>query len=457
MRSSQTQAAIIGAGPAGLMTAEVLAQGGARVTVYDAMPSVGRKFLMAGRGGLNLTHSEPLPAFLMRYREAMPRLAAAIEAFPPDKLRAWCEALGQPTFVGSSGRIFPKAWKASPLLRAWLRRLDAIGVQFSLRHRWIGWDEKGRLLFQTPGGQIAVEAQPTVLALGGASWPRLGSDGGWVKTLGAKGVKISPLKPANCGFAVAWSDIFRDRFEGEPLKGIALSFGTHSVRGEAVITRDGIEGGAVYALAADLREAILGSGSTTLRVALRPDIKTGDLIARLSAPRGKQTFSNWLRKAAQLSPVGIGLLQEAAKVAGVTLSSLSPQNLAELINTVPIPLTGIVPIAQVISTAGGIAFEELDNDFMIRRLPGVFAAGEMLDWEAPTGGYLLQACFAAGAAAGRGVLKYLGLLMVRSAAKRSVSNHEFAAILRDARKSALLRMRSGATATCRAPPPSTCR
>jgi uncharacterized flavoprotein (TIGR03862 family) len=405
--SSQMNVAIIGAGPAGLMAAETLALGGARVTVYDAMASAGRKFLMAGRGGLNLTHSEPLPAFLTRYREAMPQLVPAIEAFPPDSLREWCEALGQPTFVGSSGRIFPKALKASPLLRAWLRRLDAMGVQFSLRHRWTGWDDNGQLLFQTPNGQNAVGARATVLALGGASWPRLGSDGGWVETLSDKGVRVSPLKPANCGFTVAWSDIFRDRFEGQPLKGIALSFEAHRVRGEAMMTRSGIEGGAIYALSAVLREAIRSSGQATLRIALRPDLKTPDLVARLSAPRGKQTFSNWLRKAAQLSPVGIGLLQEAAIVSGVTLSSLSPENLAEGINAVSVQLTGIAPIARAISTAGGITFEELDAGFMIRRLPGVFAAGEMLDWEAPTGGYLLQACFATGAAAGRGALKWL--------------------------------------------------
>jgi uncharacterized flavoprotein (TIGR03862 family) len=402
-----TEIAIIGAGPAGLMAAETLAQGGAHVTVYDAMPSVGRKFLMAGRGGLNLTHSEPLPAFLTRYREATPHLAAAIQAFPPDHLREWCEALGQPTFVGSSGRIFPKALKASPLLRAWLRRLDSSGVQFSLRHRWIGWDENGALLFQTPDGPSAVGARATVLALGGASWPRLGSDGGWVKTLSARGVKVSPLKSANSGFAVAWSDIFRDRFEGQPLKGIALSFGAQNVRGEAMITRNGIEGGAIYALSADLREAILASGRATLHIALRPDLTTHDLVARLSAPRGKQTFSNWLRKAAQLSPVAIGLLQEAAIASGAVLPSLLPENLAERINAVPVQLTGIAPITRAISTAGGIAFEELDAGFMIRRLRGVFAAGEMLDWEAPTGGYLLQACFATGVAAGRGALRWL--------------------------------------------------
>ena len=403
----QNNVAVIGAGPAGLMATETLARGGARVTVYDAMASAGRKFLMAGRGGLNLTHSDPLPAFLTRYREAMPQLANAIQAFPPDHLRAWCEALGQPTFVGSSGRIFPKTLKASPLLRAWLRRLGEMGVQFSLRHRWIGWDENGHLLFQTPNGQNAVGARATVLALGGASWPRLGSDGGWVDTLGARGVKVTPLKSANCGFVVAWSDIFRDRFEGQPLKGIALSFGAHSVRGEAMITRNGIEGGAVYALSAELREAILASGGATLHIALRPDVEARELVARLSAPRGKQTFSNWLRKAAQLSPVGIGLLQEAAKVSGQSPSSMSPENLAARINAVPVQLTGIAGIARAISSAGGIAFDELDAGFMICRLPGVFAAGEMLDWEAPTGGYLLQACFATGSAAGRGALGWL--------------------------------------------------
>jgi uncharacterized flavoprotein (TIGR03862 family) len=401
---SKTQLAIIGAGPAGLMAAEIAAQGGASVTVYDAMPSAGRKFLMAGRGGLNLTHSEPLPAFLARYGEAMPRLAAAITAFPPDTLRAWSETLGQPTFVGSSGRVFPEAFKASPLLRAWLRRLDTMGVQFAMRHRWMGWDD-GKLSFRTPDGIFNVEARATVLALGGASWPRLGSDGGWVDTLAAKEVAISPLRPANCGFTVAWSDIFRDRFEGQPLKGVALSFGPHTLRGEALVTRAGIEGGAIYALSAHLREAIIGSGKAILHIALRPDLETSDLVARLSAPRGKQSFSNWLRKAAHLSPVGIGLLQEAAMISGVSLSSLLAASLAGLINAVPVELNGVAPIARAISTAGGISFDELDADFMIRRLPSIFAAGEMLDWEAPTGGYLLQASFATGAAAGRGALK----------------------------------------------------
>jgi uncharacterized flavoprotein (TIGR03862 family) len=399
--------AVIGAGPAGLMAAEVLAQGGADVTIYDAMPSAGRKFLMAGRGGLNLTHSEPLPDFLARYREAMPHLKAAVEAFPPDTLRDWSEALGQPTFVGSSGRVFPKAFKASPLLRAWLRRLDAAGVKFALRHRWLGWDETGELLFATPDGPRVVNADATVLALGGASWPRLGSDGVWTAILVAKGIAIAPMRPANSGFTVAWSDIFRDRFEGQPLKGVALTIGAHQIRGEAVITRTGIEGGAIYALSAELRDAVLAKETATLRVALRPDLAAADLTARLSASRGKQSFSNFLRKAAQLSPVSIGLLQEAAVTTGRSLASLPAADLAELINAVPIQITGVAPIARAISNAGGIAFDELDDHLMLRHLPGVFAAGEMLDWEAPTGGYLLQASFATGVAAGKGALKWL--------------------------------------------------
>jgi uncharacterized flavoprotein (TIGR03862 family) len=405
--ASPDQIAIIGAGPAGLMAVEVLAQGGAKVTVYDAMPSVGRKFLMAGRGGLNLTHSEPLPQFLARYGSAAPYLKAAIEAFPPSALREWSEALGQPTFIGSSGRVFPQAFKASPLLRAWLRRLDSMGVQFALRHRWRGWDDDGRLWFQTPDGMRAVQAHATVLALGGASWPRLGSDGSWLEALAAKGVAISPLRPANCGFTAAWSEIFCDRFQGQPLKGIALSFGEQVVRGEAMITAAGIEGGTVYALSAPLREAILEQEQATLHVALLPDLDRSDLAARLAAPRGKQSFSNWLRKAAHLSPVAIGLLQEAAITSGVSLSSLPAAELAAWINAVPVRLNGVAPIARAISTVGGIRFDELDGDFMLRRLPGVFAAGEMLDWEAPTGGYLLQASFATGAAAGRGALKWL--------------------------------------------------
>lgn len=392
------------------MAAEVLAQGGARVTVHDGMPSAGRKFLMAGRGGLNLTHSEPLPQFMARYRDAAPRLQAAIEAFPPDALRAWSEALGEPTFVGSSGRVFPKAFKASPLLRAWLRRLDAAGVRFAFRQRWMGWDRNGRLVFDTSGSGATIAADATVLALGGASWPRLGSDGGWTTILADKGVAISPLRPANSGFTVDWSEIFRTRFEGQPLKGITLSFGPQRVRGEAMITSGGIEGGAIYALSAELREAIAANGEAVLQVGLRPDVDHGELVKRLSASRGKQSFSNFLRKAAQLSPVAVGLLQEAAIGAGQSLSAMSAEQLAELINAVPIKLIGVAPTARAISSAGGISFDELDADFMIRKLPGVFVAGEMLDWEAPTGGYLLQASFATGAAAGSGVLRRLAQL-----------------------------------------------
>ncbi|ABD88629.1 NAD(P)/FAD-dependent oxidoreductase [Rhodopseudomonas palustris] len=407
MTDNSNSVAIIGAGPAGLMAAEVIAQGGARVTVYDGMASAGRKFLLAGRGGLNLTHSEPLPQFLSRYGAALPHLRGAIEALSPDVLRDWSAALGQPTFIGSSGRVFPTALKASPLLRAWLRRLDSQGVELKLRHRWQGWGDDGALRFATPDGERTVQAQASVLALGGASWPKLGSDGGWVGTLAAKGVAIAPLQPANGGFTVAWSQIFRDRYEGQPLKTVALSFGGRVVRGEAMITKSGIEGGAVYALSAALRDAILADGEATLHVALRPDVSHEDLSARLAAPRGKASLTNFLRKAAHLTPLGVGLLQEAAIAQGVALSTLTPAELAALINAVPIRLNGLEPIARAISTAGGIAFSELDADFMLRKLPGVFAAGEMLDWEAPTGGYLLQGAFATGAAAGRGVLRFL--------------------------------------------------
>jgi uncharacterized flavoprotein (TIGR03862 family) len=401
------EVAVIGAGPAGLMAAEVAATGGARVTVYDRMPSAGRKLLMAGRGGLNLTHSEPLAQFLTRYGVAAPHLRDAITAFPPAALRAWSEALGQPTFVGSSGRVFPQAFKASPLLRAWLRRLDALGVQFMLRHHWIGWDEQGALVFRAPEGERSIRCDATVIALGGASWPKLGADGGWVEVLRAKGIAVAPLKPANCGFHVAWSATFRDRFEGQPLKGVALSFGGHRVRGEAMVTRDGLEGGAIYALSAPLRDAILADGEAVLHVALRPDLSMSELAARLGTPRRKQSLSTWLRKAAGLPPVAIGLMQEAAMASGLNLATMTPDALAAFVDAVPVRLDGVAPLARAISTAGGVAFDACDAQFMLRKLPGVFVAGEMLDWEAPTGGYLLQASFATGAAAGRSVLRYL--------------------------------------------------
>jgi uncharacterized flavoprotein (TIGR03862 family) len=389
------------------MAAEVLAQGGADVTIYDAMPSAGRKFLMAGRGGLNLTHSEALPEFLARYGAAEPRLQPAISAFPPDALRAWSEALGQPTFLGSSGRVFPQAFKASPLLRAWLRRLDAMGVRFALRHRWSGWDQSGNLLFQTADAQYVVGSAGTVLALGGASWPRLGSDGSWVETLVARGVLVTPLLPSNCGFGVQWSPVFQERHAGYPLKSIALRFGGSTVRGEIILTQAGIEGSPVYALSPSLREEIRAYGSAVLFVALRPDMSTPELAARLSAPRGKSSLATHLRRKLKLTPAAIGLIQEAALALDDPLTLMPMDELAVNINSVPVLLTGIAPIARAISTAGGISFDELNADFMIRRLPGVFAAGEMLDWEAPTGGYLLQASFATGAAAGRGALKWL--------------------------------------------------
>lgn len=399
--------AVIGAGPAGLMAAEILAKGGAQVTVYERMPSVGRKFLLAGRGGLNLTHSEPLDQFLARYREATPYLRDAIEAFPPDALRAWSDSLGQPTFVGSSGRVFPQVFKASPLLRAWLRRLDQLGVEFALRHRWTGWNAKGDVQFETPGGPTSSRPDATIIALGGASWPRLGADGGWTNILSAKGVSIAPLRPANSGFRVTWSDLFRERFEGEPLKGVALSFGHSVVRGEATITRDGIEGGAIYALSAPLRDEVLARGEAVLHIALRPDLAHADLVTRLSAPKKKQSLSTFLRKQLSLSPVAVGLLQEATIALELYPSAMSPDQLAAFINAVPVKLIDVASLDRAISTAGGISLDDVNAHYMLRKLPGVFVAGEMLDWEAPTGGYLLQACFATGAAAGRGALEYL--------------------------------------------------
>jgi len=388
------------------MAAEVAARGGAAVTVYERMPRVGRKFLLAGRGGLNLTHSEEFATFLKRYGAAEPRLRAAIEAFPPDALRAWCEELGQETFVGSSGRVFPRSMKTSPVLRAWLRRLDAASVGFKLRHRWTGWDEEGHLLFDTPEGQKTISADAAILALGGASWPHLGSDGAWVDAVSGAGIGVAPLQPSNCGVLAGWSDVFLSRFAGQPLKRLELSFGDQKVRGEAIVTETGLEGGGVYALSAPLREAIANRGEAVLHIDLRPDVARADLEARLAAPRAKQSLSTFLRKAANLSPVAIGLLQEAAMASSQRLAAMLPATLADLVKAVPVRLTGMSPIARAISTAGGVAFAEIDEHFMLRRRPGVFVAGEMLDWEAPTGGYLLQACFATGAAAGKGALAW---------------------------------------------------
>jgi uncharacterized flavoprotein (TIGR03862 family) len=401
-----TRVAVIGGGPAGLMAAERLAGAGVAVTVYDRMASVGRKFLLAGRGGLNLTHSEPLEEFLGRYSPPNEHLGAAIEAFPPQRVRAWCEALGQETFVGTSGRVFPKAMKASPLLRAWLRRLQADGVTFAMRHRFIGWQD-GALAFARPDGTTVTDTyDATVLALGGASWPRLGSDGGWVAVLTGAGVAIAPLRPANCGFLAPWSESFRHRRAGAPLKRIAASFAEHTVRGEAVITADGLEGGAIYALSAPLREAILARGEAVLAIDLRPDVAEAELAAHVARRRRKESLSTSLRKTAKLSAAAIDLLREAAAHKSIRVGELPPQELARLIKAVPVRLTSIAGIARAISTAGGVSFAEIDGNFMLRKLPGVFVAGEMLDWEAPTGGYLLQASFATGFAAAAGAIAW---------------------------------------------------
>jgi uncharacterized flavoprotein (TIGR03862 family) len=389
------------------MAGEMLARGGAAVTVYDRMPSVGRKFLLAGRGGLNLTHGEALERLLGRYGPSEPHLRPAIEAFSPAALRAWCEDLGQSTFVGSSGRVFPTAMKASPLLRAWLRRLDAQGVAFKLRQHWHGWDDDDRLLFTGPQGDVALSVDATVLAMGGASWPRLGSDGGWVDALVKSGITVAALRPANCGFIVRWSELLVSRFEGQPLKSIELSFGDHRLRGEALITRTGLEGVGIYALSAVLRDAIASSGEAILQIDLRPDNTGAELATRLRAPRGKQSLSTFLRKTLSLSPAAIALLQETVISSSARLSALDAAALAALIKAVPVRLVDTAPIARAISTAGGVAFDEVDANFMLRRRPGTFVVGEMLDWEAPTGGYLLQAAFATGAAAGRGALQWL--------------------------------------------------
>lgn len=392
--------AIIGGGPAGLMAAEALSASGMSVTLYEAMPSVGRKFLMAGRGGLNLTHSEERPAFDARYGAAASRLTPILDAFTPTDLIAWAQALGQETFVGGSGRVFPKTMKASPLLRAWLARLAAQNVEIRTRSRWTGWNPEGALTF-ADGATARPDA--VVLALGGASWPRLGSTGEWAGVLADQGVGVSPFRPANVGFDVAWSDIFRDRFEGHPLKAVAMTHGGERLRGDAMITRYGLEGGVVYALSAGLRDAIERQGSAKVWFDLRPDIREGKLTERLSIPHGGQSLATYLRKTLKLSPLEINLLREAH---GRDLPT-EPRALAGAIKGAPITLTGVQPIARAISSAGGVALDTVDEALMLRAKPGVFVAGEMLDWEAPTGGYLLQASFASGVVAARGVLAFL--------------------------------------------------
>ena len=406
--SRSHRAAIIGGGPAGLFAAETLAAAGVAVTVYERMPRLARKLLLAGRGGLNLTHSEPLDAFLNRYRDAAPHLANAIRAFPPADLRAWCERLGQETFVGSSGRVFPRAMKTSPLLRAWLERLSGLGVEVRFGHKWIGWAADGALQFETRDGIVSDQPGSTILALGGASWPKLGSDGQWIDALSRDGVGIAPIAPSNCGVKTAWSPIFRERFAGTPLKRIALSVAGEAARGEAVITSDGLEGGAVYALSAPIRSELAAQGTATLAVDLRPDDKAEQLLQKLLAkPRGKQSFATYLRKALNLDPQAIGLLQEAAHATGQQLAAASPDAVAKLTKAVPVRITSLAALDRAISTAGGVTFDSVDENFMLKTRPGTFVAGEMLDWDAPTGGYLLQACFVTGRAAALGALAHL--------------------------------------------------
>jgi uncharacterized flavoprotein (TIGR03862 family) len=400
--------AVIGGGPAGLMAAEAASAFGARVELYDAMASAGRKFLLAGKGGLNITHSESLEKFLARYGARRAHIAPLLESFGPEALRTWAGGLGIDTFVGSSGRVFPRDLKAAPLLRAWLRRLRLAGVRFHMRHRWSGWDGQGALRFTTPEGDRFVRADATVLALGGGSWPKLGSDAAWVPLLEERGLQIAPLRPANCGFDVDWSEHFRNKFAGHPVKSAALVLqndrhAESRYRGEFVITETGVEGGVIYAASAPLREEILTNGTATLHLDLAPDRDLSRLTHDLSKARGKRTMAAHLQRQARIEGVKAGLLREVVPKDDFA----KPARLAALIKSLPLRATAPRPLEEAISTAGGVPFEALDARLMVRTLPGIFCSGEMLDWEAPTGGYLLTACFASGRAAGAGVVRWL--------------------------------------------------
>jgi len=400
--------AIIGGGPAGLIAAEAASAAGAQVDLYDAMASVGRKFLLAGKGGLNLTHSELSEKFLARYGTRRVQIEPLLASFGPDVLRTWARGLGINTFVGTSGRVFPKDLKAAPLLRAWLRRLRQTGVRFHMRHRWSGWDEQGALRFSTPEGHLSVQADAVVLALGGGSWPKLGSDGGWVPLLAGRGIYIAPLQPANCGFDVGWSEHFRTKFAGHPVKSVAIVMrndtgGESWHPGEFVITETGVEGGVMYAVSASLRDEILAKGVATLRLDLAPDRDVPRLTHDLSRPRGKRTMATHLQRQAHIEGVKAGLLREVVSKEDFA----DPSRLAAAIKALPLRLIAPRPLEEAISTAGGVPFEALDARLMFRALPGLFCAGEMLDWEAPTGGYLLTACFATGRAAGTGAVEWV--------------------------------------------------
>jgi uncharacterized flavoprotein (TIGR03862 family) len=397
--------AIIGGGPAGLMAAEhLLAADGVRVDVFDAMPSLGRKFLMAGKGGLNITHAEPADAFLARYGERAAVLAPALAAFGPQAVRAWIHGLGIETFVGSSGRVFPREMKAAPLLRAWLHSLRQAGVRFHVRHRWLGWDGNGALRFATSAGESCCAADAIILALGGGSWRRLGSDGAWVPLLAARGVPVAPWRPANCGFDVAWSPHFAGRFAGAPVKSVFASYAGRRAGGDFNITATGVEGGLIYTLSAPLRDALERDGAVTLTLDLAPGRSLDRLTDDLARPRGHDSLASHLRRRAGIEGVKAGLLREFSVFDGSTAAG----TLAATIKCLPVPLRSPRPLDEAISTAGGVDFAALDGNLMLRDLPGVFCAGEMLDWEAPTGGYLLTACLATGAAAGQGAGAWLG-------------------------------------------------
>ncbi len=399
--------AIIGGGPTGLMAAEVISAQGVKVDVFDSMPSLGRKFLMAGKSGLNLTHSEPFEPFAARYGKRRPEIEPMLRRFGPEELRDWAHGLGIETYVGTSRRVFPVGMKASPLLRAWLRRLDSSGVTVHLRHKWNGLisSEYGRwaVAFDTPQGQVTVKAGAVVLALGGGSWSRLGSDGAWVPWLRETGVQVEPLRPANSGFDVAWSDYFREKYDGQPVKSVVLSFHSFRQQGEFIITREGVEGGLIYSASAQLRDAIEASGRAVMMLDLLPD-RTHEWIAeRLSRPRGSRSMASHLEKTVGIKGVKAGLLREF--VSKEDFGSLNA--LAHFIKNLPVPLAATRPLDEAISSAGGVTFESLDEHLMLKSMPGVFCAGEMLDWEVPTGGYLLSACFASGYVAGQGVLNWL--------------------------------------------------
>ncbi len=397
---------VVGAGPAGLMAAEVLASNGVKVHVYDAMPSAGRKFLLAGRGGMNLTHSEPLDRFLTRYRPQAPQLLEMVQAFGPDALRAWAQGLGVETFVGTSGRVFPTDMKAAPLLRAWLQRLRAAGVVFHMRHRWLGWGDGGALRFASPQGEQSVTADAVVLALGGASWARLGSDGAWQPVLQGQGVAVTPLVPSNCGFDVGggWSEHFSSRFAGQPFKSVAITFNGITRKGEFVATASGVEGSLVYAFSADLRDAIARDGEATFHLDLLPDRSAEKVLAEVQYPRGSRSLSSHLKSRLHLDGIKAGLLHEA-----LTKEQMHDSvQLAATIKALPVRVCAARPIDEAISSAGGVQWDAMDADLMLTARPGVFCAGEMLDWEAPTGGYLLTACIASGRRAGQVVLRRLG-------------------------------------------------